>query len=136
MNLNAQQVVATAEDHQDIITEPPITHAKIIDIIAADWKYRKRDKNARGIHTVNQIISDAIISELGDTSEVPITSENEENHAPKEVNWRNCPLIWKHEHICSAKGVHIHATNHRIDLVPRMDRSSPHHIVLDRKKAI
>lgn len=90
----------------------------MLGITKSDMEYRKLDKNVGDIDNVSQHLADAILAALGDKDEVHITSENVELHPPKEFHPGICTLLPKHEHIWNEKPGHIHATTHRIDLLP------------------
>lgn len=116
VKFNAQQVVTTTDDYQDIIVELNMTHAEMLEI--STTTYTKRDKNVRDVDTVNKHLADARLATLGNQEEITITSENVEIHAPKEYHPRVRALLHKHEDLWSGELRNPHGTNLRIDLIP------------------
>lgn len=90
--------------------------------------YNKHDKNVLDVYTVNKHLIDAILAALGNQEEGPIASENVETHPPKEYHPHIRELPRKHEDLCSEKVGNIHATSHRMDLIPgtRTFNSAPY----------
>lgn len=74
-------------------------HAEMLGISDSDTKYRKRDKNVHNIDIVNEHLADTRLSALGDKEEVPITSENGDFHAPKELHPCFCALLQQKENL-------------------------------------
>ena len=63
--LRPTQVVAKAEDHPSNITEADISHSELLGIMAETTLYRKRDKNARYIDTIDKHLADARETHVG-----------------------------------------------------------------------
>lgn len=74
MKLNARQVVASAAEYPEYITESHITHGEMLGINKSDTKYCKRDKNVQDVNKVYKHLSDARWAALGDQDEEPTTS--------------------------------------------------------------
>lgn len=119
VKLDTRQVVATADDHPDIIAEYNITHAKILGLTTT--KYKNRDKNVRDCDTVNKHIASAKVAALSNQDEQPIASENMKNYAPKNYHTSIRALLRKNKYLWLGKRGNIRATTHLIGLFLALD---------------
>lgn len=70
---NARKVVATTDDHLDIVPESNIKHTEMF--VLTTNTYSKRDKHVQDVDTFNKHLANTRQTALGKKYEEPITSE-------------------------------------------------------------